>query len=99
MDYKRRAANRQIPTEDIFFDELADQSLSTESSCLETLVREKLLHSCKRLKPPYDEIAMDYFYEELSIGQMADKLKRNEKTVQTQVYRAKAMLRKIYGRE
>lgn len=43
-------------------------------------------------------MAVDYFYEELSVAEIAKRLQRNEKTVQTQVYRSKAMLRKMYER-
>lgn len=99
LDYKRLASNKQIPTEDIYFDELVDTKSETEEKCMDALVREKLLQSCKELKPPYDEIAEDYFYKELSVKEMAQRYQKNEKTVQTQIYRAKAMLRKLYGKE
>lgn len=70
-----------------------------EEEFLDKQVREELKERCEKLKPPYGEIALKFFYEELSVGQIAERLKRNEKTVQTQVYRAKAMLRKSYGKE
>lgn len=98
LDYKRRASNNQIPTEDVYFNELEDVRSGTEEKCLNDFVRENLLHSCQRLKPPYDEVAIAYFYRELSVSQIAKEQNKNEKTVQTQVYRAKAMLRKIYGK-
>lgn len=56
------------------------------------------MKKCRTLKPPYDQVACCYFYEELTTSQIAEKLNRNEKTVQTQVYRAKAMLKKMYER-
>ena len=70
-----------------------------EEQCYQDYVKKKLLHSCESLNPPYREIAIEYFYEELNFQEIAKKLGRNEKTVQTQVYRAKGMLRKIYGKE
>ena len=76
-----------------------DGQKSIEEQCLEEQVKEKLLQSCQKLKPPYDDIAVRYFYKEYSTADIAKQLDRNEKTVQTQVYRAKAMLRKIYGKE
>lgn len=48
------------------------------------------------LKPPYQEIALDYFYRELLPAEIAEKTGKNLKTVQTQIYRAKAMLQKNY---
>ena len=62
------------------------------------MVKEKLLSCCNDLKPPYDEVARDYFYREMAVSEMAAKYERNEKTVQTQIYRAKAMLQKSYGK-
>ena len=99
LDYKRKASNNQIPTEDIYFDELVDVRSETEENYLDHLVREKLLTCCNKLKPPYDKISTDYFYHELSVKEMAQQYQKNEKTIQTQIYRAKAMLRKIYGKE
>ena len=99
LDYKRRAAGRQAEVEDGYFQELADQSQSTEGTCLENFVMDTLSANCRALKPPYDEVAMDYFYHEMTTKQMAEKYGKNEKTIQTQVYRAKAMLRKLYGKE
>lgn len=63
---------------------------------MQKFVLEELKRCCKMLKPPYDEIAEKYFYREMSVSEIADALGRNEKTVQTQIYRAKAMLRKLY---
>ena len=85
-----------MATEDIFFEFIADDSPSIEDDFLEKAVKEQLLTYCQNLKSPYDEVAEKYFYEELSFAEVAKVLKRNEKTIQTQVYRAKAMLRKQY---
>lgn len=99
LDLKRKAMNRQVPTEDVFFEEMVSVGATMEEEFLDKQVREELKERCEKLKPPYGEIALKFFYEELSVGQIAERLKRNEKTVQTQVYRAKAMLRKSYGKE
>jgi RNA polymerase sigma-70 factor (ECF subfamily) len=48
------------------------------------------------LKPPYREIALDYFYRELTAAEIAENTGKNLKTVQTQIYRARAMLQKTY---
>lgn len=51
------------------------------------------------MKPPYDEIALDYYYYEMDVGEIAKKRERNVKTVQTQIYRARGMLRKHYRKK
>lgn len=99
LDYKRKASNNQIPTEGTYFNELVDKNSLTEEKCMDRLLKEQLLDYCRRLKPPYDEIALDFFYKELSASKIAEVYGRNEKTVQTQIYRAKAMLRNLYRKE
>lgn len=99
LDYKRKAVNNQIPTEDTYFNEMVDKNNSTEQNCMDGFIKEHLLNCCKQLKPPYNVVATDYFYKEMSVSQMVLIYEKNEKTVQTQIYRAKAMLRKLYGKE
>jgi len=70
-----------------------------EQQALDREVRERLLYHCKRLKPPYDEIARLYFYEERRPDEIARLMGRNVRTVQTQIYRARNLLRKIYRKE
>ncbi len=70
-----------------------------ESICLEKEVRETLLARCLSLKPPYDEISKAYYYDEMDMAEIAKARGAKVKTVQTQVYRARAMLRKMYIKE
>lgn len=70
-----------------------------ESICLEKEAREILLSRCLSLKPPYDEIARAYYYDELDAGDIAKQRGVKKKTVQTQIYRARSMLRRMYEKE
>ena len=70
-----------------------------ESEVLEQSVRETLRKRCEGLKPPYDRIACLYFCQEESPGEIARRLQMNPKTVNTQIYRAREMLRTIYREE
>lgn len=70
-----------------------------ESILLEKEVRRTLLERCLSLKPPYDEIAKAYYYDELSAEEIAGKKGMKKKTVQTQIYRARSMLRRMYEKE
>ena len=58
-----------------------------------------MLERCLSLKPPYDEIAKAYYYDELSAEEIAREKGMKKKTVQTQVYRARSMLRRMYEKE
>lgn len=99
LDYLKRAGRRSIPTEDIFFLSVAEERPSPEDICMEHEVRQKLYDCCMALKPPYRDVALDYYYHEMEIGEIVKKTGKNIKTLQTQIYRAKAMLRKLYGKE
>lgn len=100
LDFLRQAGRRSYITEDTYFAGLpASPSSSPEENYLEKEAREGLKIRCQELKEPYREIAMLYFYQEQTVGEIAEQMGRNPKTVQTQVYRAKAMLRKLYGKE
>lgn len=73
-----------------------DKEPSPEANVLEAEVKKQLYHQCTQLKSPYRDIALDYFYQQLSVTEIASKTGKNPKTIQTQIYRAKAMLKKKY---
>lgn len=99
IDYAKQAARRVVPTEETEMESVCDKSQTPESLYLEKEVRSRLLWECKQLKPPYDEVATLYFYEEKKPEEIALVTKRKLKTVQTQIYRARGMLKKVYGKE
>ena len=59
----------------------------------------QLLAACKQLKSPYNEVARMHFYEERTAAEIATQTGSNIKTIQTQIYRAKAMLKKLLQKE
>lgn len=102
IDYMSHSARRSVPTEDIYLEKGMEAEPSQETPegiCMEQEVKEMLLMNCRQLKPPYDEVAKAYYYDEMDVKEIAKKRNSKVKTVQTQVYRARAMLRKIYGKE
>ncbi len=72
---------------------------SPEENILELEFKNQLSDRCNKLKTPYREIAMDYFYNNLSANEIAKNTGKNLKTVQTQIYRARALLQKVYRKE
>ncbi len=100
IDYLQSAGRRSVPTENAGEDARNAPEQSPESVVLEREVRQTLLDRCRLLKPPYDEIAKAYYYDELDAAEIAAQRNMKRKTVQTQIYRARAMLRKMYmGKE
>ena len=80
-------------------EETCTDDRTPESALLEEEVRQTLLNRCMSLKPPYNEIAKAYYYDEMDASEIAISKGMKLKTVQTQIYRARAMLRKMYGKE
>lgn len=105
VDYLRQAQRKQIPTQKEEMELIqpgTDCGLVTnepEQKVLEKDVRQELLRNCRRLKSPYDEIAYQYFYLECPVEEIAKSQKKNKKTIQTQIYRARELLRRIYRTE
>ena len=99
LDYMKRQERNNIPMEEKYFLTEKDKEPSPEEKALANEAREQLLECCSNLKSPYQEIAMDYFYLELSAAEIASKREKNLKTVQTQIYRARAILRKSIRKE
>ena len=89
----------QIPTQDSEMEQFQSPVGRPEHEALEESVKKELLENCRKLKPPYDEIAYQYFYLERKPDEIARGQNRNRKTVQTQIYRARDMMRKLYRRE
>lgn len=99
LDYFRKAGNRVLPTEDTFLMEVKCDTPSPEEYAVEAEVKNQLYHMCNQLKPPYQQVALDYFYYEKEISEMVTESGKNIKTLQTQVYRAKGMLKKLWRKE
>ena len=95
LDYQKHSGRRNVPTEDVYFADQEAARSSPEEMCLEEEVKQNLKRACESLKPPYDEIALEHYYYELGVTEIAEKRGKNPKTIQTQIYRARGMLRKI----
>lgn len=54
---------------------------------------------CARLKDPYNKIATDYFCNNRKLSEIAQETGQNIKTLQTQLYRAKGLLKNIWKEE
>lgn len=99
LDYKKSAAAKIIPAEEEYFIALQTEENEVEKNVLEKETKQYLKKICSELKPPYDQVATDYFYHELSSKEIAEKEGKSIKTIQTQLYRAKSMLKKLWGKE
>lgn len=99
IDYQRQAARRITAEDDVELEYIESGSGLPEKMIMEKEVINELRSKCEQLKPPYDEIAILYFCEERKPEEIAMMKQKNLKTIQTQIYRARAMLKKLYGKE
>lgn len=98
LDYLKAAGRRTVPTEDTYFTQIPDKSSSPEETYLLEDSNSQVRLLCQQLKSPYKEVATAHFCEEMSVTEIARKENKNAKTIQTQLYRAKAMLKKMLER-
>ena len=102
IDYMSHSGRKSIPTEDVYMEkdkEAQPNGKTPENICLEQETKEILLANCSRLKSPYNEVAKAYYYDEMNAQEIAIRRGQNVKTIQTQIYRARGMLCKIYRKE
>ena len=99
LDFLKSAKRRIQPTEEEVFLQLEDHGGTPEQQYLEQEAWERTLRLCRRLKEPYQTVAIRHFYEGQTVTEIAADSGKNYKTVQTQVYRAKGMLKKIIKEE
>lgn len=99
LDYKKQKERRVVPSEEVLLENQESSEGLPERDYIEKETNQQLKQACESLKPPYDEIALLYYVKEKRAEEIAALTGRNIKTVQTQVYRARAMLRKIFGKE
>lgn len=99
LDYLKHSGRKQIPADDQFLISCSPPEPAPEREVMEKALRQELYDCCMKLKDPYRQVALDYFYHEIGAAELAAKAGKNLKTIQTQIYRAKAMLKKLYRKE
>ena len=95
LDFLKSAKRRSEPKEDTYFAELKDDKASPEETYLQQESKEFVYTICQSLKSPYREVATEHFYREKTAKEIAQESDKGLKTVQTQIYRSKAMIKKL----
>lgn len=98
LDHLKAAGRRTIPTEDTYFEQLHDKEFSPEEAFLDKDFKDRIRHLCVALKSPYREVALEHFCEEKTAAEIAKAQNKNIKTVQTQIYRSRSMLKALLER-
>lgn len=95
LDFLKSAGRRSEPQEDTYFEEVKDNRDGPEAAYLHKESKEYVYTICQSLKSPYKEVATEHFYREKSVKEISEETGKGIKTVQTQIYRAKGMIRKL----
>ena len=99
LDYLKRADRRAVPSEDSVLAQNLSCAPPPEDCILQEETRYELLKACNTLKPPYNEVAQNYYCNGMTAAQIAGVTGKKLKTVQTQIRRAKELLRKKIRKE
>lgn len=99
LDYMRRADRRVSCVEDGVLLQNVSSVPPPETGMLKKAAEDELAGVCSRLKKPYNEVAVQYYCKGMTAAQISEATGRKLKTVQTQIRRAKEMLRKIVRKE
>jgi len=98
-DYLKSSARRIVPAEDQMFDAVRDAAPLPEEEAVGADLQRHLARLCDSLREPYRTVATEYFIHQKHPKQIAEEMKTNVKTVQTQFYRARAMLQRLWKEE
>lgn len=98
-DYLKNASRRMAPTSDEYLETFSDNKYLPEERTVQNDIQNRLLHICSLLKEPYKTVAINHFYYGLSILEISKTTGKNIKTLQTQIYRAKAFVKKLWKEE
>ena len=97
LDFLKRKGSKEMPSESEVLESRAGTVSSPEERLLEEEVKEELAIACRDLKPPYGQIAYEFYCCDRTAREIAEQKGIKLKTVQTQVLRAKKMLQKKLG--
>lgn len=99
IDYIKSRKRLEECHEDEYFREVADPGDGPEDIYIQKEAKELVLSVCNQLQSPYREVAYEHFYLEKPMPQIAREKDTNLKTIQTRVYRAKAQIRRLLGKQ
>ena len=99
LDFLKSAKRRVQPAEEEMFSQLEDRADTPEEAYLQKESKDHVYEICQNLKEPYKTVATEHFCREKSVSEIAEEQGKNIKTIQTQIYRAKGMLKKTVKEE
>jgi len=81
------------------YEGLADTGDSPEETVVKKNTMERIQSICNKLKEPYRTVAISYFCKDVKLSHLAKETGQNIKTLETQLYRSKKLLKDLWKEE
>lgn len=98
-DYLKSAYIRKVKVSEDYDLDRGYTEMSPDQIYIENEKEQMIKSRIKSLKEPYLKVSIMYFIEQKSVDEISQSLNRPKKTVQTQILRAKTLLKKILKEE
>lgn len=99
IDYLNSAEQKNISMAEEELPETESEAEDPLRICTNRHLQEELERCCHLLSPPYNRVAQQYFIQGRTAAEISAGEKIPLKTAQTQIYRARDQLKKIYRKE
>ncbi|EJO5347277.1 sigma-70 family RNA polymerase sigma factor [Clostridium botulinum] len=98
-DYLKSKKRTNVTLSDKEYEGLKYQGDSPEETVVKKNTIERIHKLCNNLKEPYRTVAISYFCKNIKLSHLAKETGKNIKTLQTQLYRSKKLLRDLWKEE
>lgn len=98
-DYIKSKARTTVSLSEKEYEYLEDKGDSPEETVVKKNAMERIQNICNKLKEPYRTVAISYFCKDIKLSHLAKETGQNIKTLETQLYRAKKLLKDLWKEE
>ncbi|GAE02826.1 RNA polymerase sigma-70 factor, ECF family [Clostridium botulinum B str. Osaka05] len=98
-DYLKSKARTNVSLSEKEYESLRDRGDSPEETVVKKNTIERIYRLCNKLKEPYRTVAISYFCKDIKLSHLAKETGKNIKTLETQLYRSKKLLKDLWKEE
>lgn len=98
-DYLKNKARTTVSLSEEQYERLEDKEDSPEETVVKKNTMERIEGVCNKLKEPYRTVAISYFCRDIKLSHLAKETGQNIKTLETQLYRSKKLLKDLWKEE
>ena len=98
-DFIKSSARNVISLTGEEYERLEDTKDSPEKIVIKKYTEDSINNLCKQLKEPYRTVAINYYCKNIKLSDLAKDTGQSIKTLQTQLYRSKKLLKCLWEEE